>query len=61
MAPVYAFFLRRSFRIIFILIRYVATIAFYDKALKSAFKHCYEAPWVRKFDKLSIRENLVTT
>ena len=54
-------FLRRSFRIIFILIRYVATIAFYDKALKSAFKHCYEAPWVRKFDKLSIRETLVTT
>ena len=39
-------FLHCSFRIIFILIRYVATItmkAFYDEAhkLKSAFKHCY--------------------
>ena len=36
--------LRCSFRIIFILIRYVATIAmeaFYDEAqLKIAFKHC---------------------
>ena len=37
--------LRRSFRIIFTPIRYVATItmkAFYDQALlKIAFKHCY--------------------
>ena len=38
-------FLRCSFRIIFILIRYVATIAmkaFYDEALRIAFKHCYD-------------------
>ena len=39
-------FLRCSFRIIFILIRYVATItmkAFYDEALlKIAFTHCYD-------------------
>ena len=38
--------LRWSFRIIFIHIRYVATItmkAFYDEALlKIAFKHCYD-------------------
>ena len=38
--------LRCSFRIIFILTRYVATItmkAFYDEALlKIAFKHCYD-------------------
>ena len=40
--------LRYSFRIIFILLRYVATItmkAFYDEALlKIAFKHCYDEP-----------------
>ena len=39
-------FLRCSFRIIFILIFYVATIAmkaFYDEALRIDFKHCYEA------------------
>ena len=38
-------FLRCSFRIIFILIRYVATIAmkaFYDEALRIAFKQCYD-------------------
>ena len=39
-------FLRCSFRIIFVLIRYVATIAmiaFYDEALRiAAFKHCYD-------------------
>ena len=38
-------FLRCSFRIISILIRYVATIttkAFYDEALRIAFKHCYD-------------------
>ena len=37
--------LRFSFRIIFILIRCVATIAmeaFYDEALRNAFKHCYD-------------------
>ena len=42
--PVYAF-LRCSFRIIFILLGYVATIAvkaFYDEALRIAFKHCYD-------------------
>ena len=36
-------FLRCPFRIIFILIRYVATIAmkaFYDEALRIAFKQC---------------------
>ena len=38
-------FLRCSFRIIFILIRYVATTAmkaFYDEALRIAFKQCYD-------------------
>ena len=38
-------FLGFSFRIIFILIRYEATIAmktFYDEALRIAFKHCYD-------------------
>ena len=38
-------FFRCSFRIIFILIRYVATIAmkaFYDEALRIAFKQCYD-------------------
>ena len=38
-------FLRCFFRIIFLLIRYVATIAmkvFYDEALRIAFKHCYD-------------------
>ena len=38
-------FLRCSFRIIFLLIRYVATIAmkvFYDEVLRIAFKHCYD-------------------
>ena len=38
-------FLRCSFRIIFILIRYVTAVAmkaFYDEALRIAFKHCYD-------------------
>ena len=39
------FFLRFSFKIIFILLHYVATIAmkaFYIEALRIAFKHCYD-------------------
>ena len=38
-------FLRCSFRIIFTLVRYLATIAmkaFYNEALRIAFKHCYD-------------------